>query len=176
MLHGSSGGADEARRQFHDVTAAMEQLFLGLPERADRLRELARLEVSVQQDADEVARMTEPRAGVYFFSAAVSGRCLGLLPLYRLLPEEGRWLTAPYLRRLLAQEPELVCAWVEERLDADPCAGAGCAVAGGRRGERGGHGGVCAADEYGAGAAGPVRPDACRVLGRGSPCSKASCR
>lgn len=44
VLHGSSSGADEALRQFEDVTAAMEQLFLGLPERADRLRELARLE------------------------------------------------------------------------------------------------------------------------------------
>ncbi|RZB13607.1 hypothetical protein StrepF001_43170 [Streptomyces sp. F001] len=117
VLHGSSSGADEARRQFEDVTAAMEQLFLGLPERADRLRELARLEVPVQQDADEVARMTDPRAGMYFFSAAVSGRWLGLLPLYRLLPEEGRWPAAPYLRRLLAKESERVCAWVEGHLD-----------------------------------------------------------
>lgn len=89
VLHGSSSGADEARRQFEDVMAAMEQLFLGLPERADRLRELGRLEVPVQQDADEVARMTDPRAGMYFFSAAVSGRWLGLLPLYRLLPRRA---------------------------------------------------------------------------------------
>lgn len=118
MLHGSGSGGDEARRQFHDVTAAVEQLFLGLPERADRLRELARLEVPVQQDADEVARMTDPRAGVYFFGAAVSGGWLGLLPLHRLLPEERRWPAAPYLRRLLVVEPERVCAWVEEHLDA----------------------------------------------------------
>ncbi|MGP2442407.1 hypothetical protein [Streptomyces sp. JW3] len=96
----------------------MEQLFMGLPERAERLRELTRLEVPVQQDADEVARMTDPRAGAYFFRAAVSGRWLGLLPLARLLPEVGRWPAAPYLRRLLVQEPERVCAWVEERLDA----------------------------------------------------------
>ncbi|MEU7045886.1 hypothetical protein AB0A77_33170 [Streptomyces varsoviensis] len=100
VLHGSSSGADEARRQFGDVTAAMEQLFLGLPERSDRLRALARLEVPVQKDADEVARMTDPRAGVYFFGTAVSGRWL------ELLPEEQRWPAAPYLRRLLAQEPE----------------------------------------------------------------------
>lgn len=91
VLHGSGSGADEARRQFDDVTAAMEQLFLGLPERADRLRQLSRLEVPGQQDADEVARFTDPRAGVYFFSTAVSGQWLGLLPLYRLLPEERRW-------------------------------------------------------------------------------------
>ncbi|MFE5220896.1 hypothetical protein ACFRC1_41375, partial [Streptomyces sp. NPDC056626] len=58
VLHGSSSGASEARHQFYDVTAAMEHLFLSLPERADRLRELARLDGPVEQDADEVARMT----------------------------------------------------------------------------------------------------------------------
>ncbi|WP_328687586.1 hypothetical protein OHA74_55425 [Streptomyces phaeochromogenes] len=125
VLHGSGSGADEARRQFDDVTAAMEQLFLGLPERADRLRQLSRLEVPGQQDADEVARFTDPRAGVYFFSTAVSGQWLGLLPLYRLLPEERRWPASPYLRRLLAQEPERVCAWVEEHLDAIRAQGPG---------------------------------------------------
>ncbi|MFJ7424174.1 hypothetical protein ACIQXD_37155 [Streptomyces uncialis] len=67
VLHGSGSGADEVRRQFGDVTAAMEDLFLGLPERAERLWELARLDAPVQQDADEVSRMTDPRAGVYFF-------------------------------------------------------------------------------------------------------------
>ncbi|MEU6071059.1 hypothetical protein ABZ864_43110 [Streptomyces sp. NPDC047082] len=118
VLHGSSSGADAALRQFDDVAAAMEQLFLGLPERADRLRELARLDGPAQQDADEVARMTDPRAGAYFFHAAVSGRWLELLPLARLLPEERQWPAAPYLRRLLATEPERVCAWVEEHLDA----------------------------------------------------------
>ncbi|MFE5399616.1 hypothetical protein ACFQ9U_34280 [Streptomyces sp. NPDC056568] len=118
VLHGSSSGASEARHQFYDVTAAMEHLFLSLPERADRLRELARLDGPVEQDADEVARMTDPRAGVYFFQAAVSGRWLDLLPLSRLLPEERRWPAGQYLRRLLADEPERVCAWVEENLDA----------------------------------------------------------
>lgn len=125
VLHGSSSGADETRHQFDDVTAAMEQLFLGLPERADRLRELARLDMPVQQDADEVGRMTDPRAGAYFFQAAVSGHWLELLPLYRLLPEERRWPAAPYLRRLLADEPERVCAWVEEHLDAIGAQGPG---------------------------------------------------
>lgn len=125
VLHGSSSGADEARRQFNDVTAAMEQLFLGLPERADRLRELARLKVPVQQDAVEVARMTDPRAGVYFFRAAESGRWLELLPLYRLFPEDGRWPAAPYLRRLLVDEPERVCAWVEEHLEVIRAQGPG---------------------------------------------------
>ncbi|MET9221722.1 hypothetical protein ABZX65_23545 [Streptomyces sp. NPDC003300] len=125
VLHGSRSGADEARRQFDGVTAAMEQLFLGLPERADRLRELARLDAPVQEDADEIARMTDPRAGAYFFRAAVSGHWLGLLSLSRLLPEERRWPAAPYLRRVLADEPERVCGWVAENLDAIRAQGPG---------------------------------------------------
>lgn len=118
VLHGSGSGADETRRQFDDITAAMEQLFLTLPERADRLRELARLDAPVQQDADEVERMTDPRAGVYFFQAAVSGRWLDLLPIARLLPEQTRWPAGPYLRRLQAEDPQRVCAWVKENLEA----------------------------------------------------------
>jgi hypothetical protein len=118
VLHGASLGADEARHQFGDVTAAMEQLFLSLPERAKRLRELARLENPVQQDADEVERMTDPRAGMYFFQAAVSRRWLDLLPMSRLLPEQARWPAGPYLRRLGAKEPQRVCGWVEENLEA----------------------------------------------------------
>ncbi|MFJ8787054.1 hypothetical protein [Streptomyces sp. NPDC102476] len=117
VLHGSGSGADEARHQFGEVTAAMEQLFLGLPERAERLRELARLEDPVQQDVDEVEKMTDPRAGVYFFQAAVSGRWLGLLPMARLLPEQTRWPAGPYLRRLLAEDPQRVCAWIKENLE-----------------------------------------------------------
>ncbi|MGW0423288.1 hypothetical protein [Streptomyces sp. NPDC003015] len=103
----------------------MEELFLGLPERADRLRELARLDAPVVRDADEIARMTDPRAGLYFFRAAVSGRWLKLLPLVRLLPEERRWPARPYLQRLLAGEPERVCAFVEEHLEVIRAQGSG---------------------------------------------------
>ncbi|MFK0287979.1 hypothetical protein ACIQVL_46985 [Streptomyces sp. NPDC090499] len=125
VLHGSDSGADGTRRQFDDITAAMEQLFLTLPERAERLRELARLENPVQQDADEVERMTDPRAGVYFFQAAVSAHWLDLLPMARLLPEQTRWPAGPYLRRLLAEDPQQVCAWVKENLEAIRAQGPG---------------------------------------------------
>ena len=103
----------------------MEELFLGLPERADRLRDLARLDAPVSQDVDEIARMTDPRAGLYFFRTAVSGRWLELLPLVRLLPEERRWPARPYVQRLLAGGPERVCAWVEEHLEAIRAQGSG---------------------------------------------------
>ncbi|MEU3402132.1 hypothetical protein [Streptomyces filamentosus] len=124
VLHGSSSAVD-AREQLAGVVAAMEQLFLGLPERAGRLRELAALECPGQLDADEVARMTDPRAGAYFFRAAVSERWLGLLPLERLLPEERRWVAAPYMRRLLDEREELVCSWVREHLEGIVGQGAG---------------------------------------------------
>ncbi|MET8977392.1 hypothetical protein ABZX85_17400 [Streptomyces sp. NPDC004539] len=118
VLHGSGSGADETRRQFDGVVAAMEGVFLELPERVDRLRVLARLASPVARDADEVASMTDPRAGAYFFRAAVSGRWLDLLPLERLLPEQRRWPAAPYLLRLLAEEPQRLCTWVNRHLDA----------------------------------------------------------
>ncbi|QUX26879.1 hypothetical protein KGD83_16030 [Nocardiopsis akebiae] len=118
VLHGSSSSADDTHRQFNYVVAAMEQLFLGLPERADRLRELAQLEAPTQQDASEIALITDPRAGEYFFRAAVSEQWLELLPLHRLLPEERRWSAAPYLRRLLVEQPERICSWSETHLDA----------------------------------------------------------
>ncbi|MCQ6556998.1 hypothetical protein NPS70_27995 [Streptomyces sp. C10-9-1] len=124
VLHGSSSAGD-ARQQFGGAVAAMQELFLGLPERADRLRKLALLDSPGQRDADEVARMTDPRAGAYFFRAAVSDVWLELLPLKRLLPEERRWPAAPYMRRLLAKRPKLVCAWVEERLEDIAGQGAG---------------------------------------------------
>ncbi|PVC80802.1 hypothetical protein DBP12_36940 [Streptomyces sp. CS014] len=124
VLHGS-GSAGDARRQFGGAVAAMEELFLGLPERADRLRELALLDSPGRQDADDVARMTDPRAGAYFFRAAISDAWLGLLPVERLLPEQRRWPAAPYMRRLLTKQPELVCAWVEEHLEEIAGQGAG---------------------------------------------------
>ncbi|MFK0047796.1 hypothetical protein ACIQU4_27670 [Streptomyces sp. NPDC090741] len=118
VLHGSGTGPDESRALFNGVVAAFEQLFLGLPDRAERLRELALLEAPSPADADEIAMMTDPRAGAYFFRAAVSDEWLDLLPAERLLPESAQWPALPYLQRVLRQDPERVCSWVEANLEA----------------------------------------------------------
>lgn len=117
VLHGSGAGPEETRERFTGVLSAFEQLFLGLPERADRLRELAGFDFPSPADADEVALMTDPRAGAYFFRAATSAQWLGLLPLERLLPEAARWPARPYLQHLLQQSPDLVCSWVDAHLE-----------------------------------------------------------
>jgi hypothetical protein len=114
---------------------------LGLPERAERLRQLALSEQPSPQDAAEIASMSDPRAGDYFFRAAVSPRWLGLLPLDRLLPEASRWPALPYLRRQLEADAGQVCAWVEQYLASIEARGPGAvgmAVGLGR----GGHDGV----------------------------------
>lgn len=116
VLHGSGATPEESRERFEGVVAAFEQLFLGLPERAGRLRQLALGEEPSPQDAAEIASMSDPRAGSYFFRVAVSRHWLGLLPLDRLLPEASRWPALPYLRHQLAADPPRVCAWVEEHL------------------------------------------------------------
>lgn len=116
VLHGSGATPEESRERFEGVVKAFEQLFLGLPERAERLRQLALSEQPSPQDAAEIASMSDPRAGSYFFRVAVSRRWLGLLPLDRLLPETARWPALPYLRRQLAADPPQVCAWVERHL------------------------------------------------------------
>ncbi|MFG2959470.1 hypothetical protein ACGF5O_37835 [Streptomyces sp. NPDC048291] len=54
---------------------------------------------------------------MYFFQATVSGRWLDLLSMARLLPEQTRWPTGPYLRRL-AKYPQRVCFEVKENLEA----------------------------------------------------------
>jgi hypothetical protein len=117
VLHGSASGAGAARALFEGLVAAIGQLFLGLPERAGRLRELAVRNDPSPEEAAEVALMTDPRAGEYFFRAAVSGDWLDLLPVERLLPESERWPAMPYLRRL-SGDPQRVCAWIHEHLDA----------------------------------------------------------
>ncbi|WP_143660006.1 hypothetical protein [Streptomyces sp. WZ.A104] len=114
VVHGSGATPEESRERFEGVVVAFEQLFLGLPERAGRLRQLASSEQPSTQDAAEIASMSDPRAGSYFFRAAVSRNWLGLLPLDRLLPEASRWPALPYLRRQLAADPARVCAWVEQ--------------------------------------------------------------
>ncbi|WP_329347154.1 hypothetical protein OG226_51365 [Streptomyces sp. NBC_01261] len=116
VLHGSGATPEESRERFEGVVAAFEQLFLGLPERAERLRQLALSEQPSPQDAAEIASMSDPRAGDYFFRAAVSPRWLGLLPLDRLLPEASRWPALPYLRGQLEADAAQVCAWVEQHL------------------------------------------------------------
>ncbi|MFF7043713.1 hypothetical protein ACIP4T_09835 [Streptomyces massasporeus] len=118
VLHGSGATPEQSRERFEGVVAAFEQLFLGLPERAERLRHLALSEQPSQEDADEVASMSDPRAGSYFFRAAVSPRWLDLLPLERLLPEASRWPALPFLRRLLEADPPHMCGWVADRLAA----------------------------------------------------------
>ncbi|GHH27173.1 hypothetical protein [Streptomyces lanatus] len=115
VLHGSGATPGESRVRFEGVVAAFEQLFLGLPERADRLRQLALSEQPSPQDAAEIASMSDPRAGSYFFRAAVSRHWLGLLPLDRLLPETSRWPALPYLRRQIAADAPQVCAWVDQQ-------------------------------------------------------------
>ncbi|RSM99054.1 hypothetical protein [Streptomyces sp. WAC 01420] len=125
VLHGSGATPEESRERFEGVVAAFEQLFLGLPERAERLRQLALSEQPSPQDAAEIASMSDPRAGSYFFRAAVSRHWLGLLSLDRLLPEASRWPALPYLRRQLAADPPQVCAWVEQHLAAFEARGPG---------------------------------------------------
>ncbi|MFF0018734.1 hypothetical protein [Streptomyces sp. NPDC005374] len=118
VVHGSGATPEQSRERFEGVMAAFEQLFLGLPERAERLRRLALSEQPSQEDADEVASMSDPRAGSYFFRAAVSRRWLDLLPQERLLPEASRWPALPYLRRLLDADPPQLCRWVADQLTA----------------------------------------------------------
>ncbi|MYQ39876.1 hypothetical protein B046DRAFT_06125 [Streptomyces sp. LamerLS-316] len=125
VLHGLGATPEESRERFEGVVAAFEQLFLGLPERVERLRQLASSEQPSPQDAAEIASMSDPRAGSYFFRAAVSQHWLGLLSLDRLLPEASRWPALPYLRRQLATDAPQVCAWVEQHLAAIEARGPG---------------------------------------------------
>ncbi|MFI7174651.1 hypothetical protein [Streptomyces spororaveus] len=115
-LHGSSATVAETHERFHRVVAAFEQLFLGLPERAERIHSLALLEEPTSSDATEVSLMTDPRAGAYFFRTATSGRWLTLLPLARLLPDTARWPALPYFQRQLQRDAVGVLAWVESHL------------------------------------------------------------
>ncbi|MBV7700836.1 hypothetical protein [Streptomyces sp. TRM70350] len=62
VLPGSGATPEESRERFEGVVAAFEQLFLGLPEHADRLRQLALSEQPSPQDAAEIASMSDPRA------------------------------------------------------------------------------------------------------------------
>ena len=92
----------------------MEELFLGLPERADRLRDLARLDAPVSQDVDEIARMTDPRAGLYFFRTAVSGRYLeairaqgsGALSQAVAVVSEAGMAACPLLAKVVRTRPD----------------------------------------------------------------------
>lgn len=115
VLHGSRKGKG-AQDLFDGVVMTIQNLFLGLPERAESVRALALLADPRAEDAAEVAMWTDPRAGEYFFRTASSPDWLDLLPPERLLPESGRWLAVPYVRRLLHAEPQRVCDWLLSHL------------------------------------------------------------
>ncbi|MET7605163.1 hypothetical protein ABZS96_22055 [Streptomyces avermitilis] len=117
-VHGESADTGIAASTLRKIIAAIEQLFVDLPDRALRLRELVNLSHPTQEEADEVARITDPRANSYFFEKATSAAWLDLLPENRLLPESDKWSAAPYLEHLAAEDPERVLAWLSARLDA----------------------------------------------------------
>ncbi|MFF7953701.1 hypothetical protein [Streptomyces griseorubiginosus] len=117
-VHGASADTELAAATLRKIIAAIEQLFVGLPDRAARLLELVDLAHPTQAEADEVARITDPRANSYFFEKATSAAWLDLLPQDRLFPESDRWTAAPYLERLAGLEPERVLAWLAASLDA----------------------------------------------------------
>lgn len=117
-VHGESADTELATATLRKIIAAIEQLFVDLPDRAPRLRELVNLSHPTQEEADEVARIPDPRATGYFFEKATSAAWLGLLPEASLLPESDRWTAAPYFERLAAEDPEVVLAWLRVRLNA----------------------------------------------------------
>jgi hypothetical protein len=117
VLHGSRRG-DGAQALFDGLVMAVRQLFLALPERAERLRELALLASPRSEDVAEVKMWTDPRSGEFFFRTATSPDWLTLLPLERVLPESERWPALPYVRRLLRADPQGMCAWLLRNLGA----------------------------------------------------------
>ncbi|MBK3584356.1 hypothetical protein JHN49_11685 [Streptomyces sp. MBT57] len=117
-VHGESADTELAASTLRKIIAAIEQLFVDLPDRALRLRELVNLSQPTQEEADEVSRITDPRANSYFFEKATSAAWLGLLPDDKLLPESERWTAASYFERLAAEDPECVLAWLDARLGA----------------------------------------------------------
>ncbi|WP_371636572.1 hypothetical protein OG988_27025 [Streptomyces zaomyceticus] len=117
-VHGESADIELAVSTLRKVVAAVEQLFVDLPARAPRLRELVNLSHPTQEEAGEVARTTDPRANSYFFEKATSAAWLDLLPEAMLMPESDKWTAASYFERLAAEDPERVLAWLDARLDA----------------------------------------------------------
>ncbi|MGW0573755.1 hypothetical protein [Streptomyces tauricus] len=116
-VHGASADDELAASTLRKIIAAIEQLFVDLPDRAPRLRELVTLSDPTQAEADEVARFTDPRANRYFFDKATSSVWLDLLPQDSLLPENDQWAAASYLERLAAEDPERVLKWLGTSLN-----------------------------------------------------------
>ncbi|MFJ4966991.1 hypothetical protein ACIP6P_31855 [Streptomyces sp. NPDC088729] len=116
-VHGESADVELASSTLRKIIAAVEQLFVDLPARAPRLRELVSLTQPTQEEVDEVSRITDPRANRYFFEKATSAAWLDLLPKERVRPESNRWTAAPYFERLAAEDPERVLAWLDAELD-----------------------------------------------------------
>ncbi|MCC9312217.1 hypothetical protein LN042_35030 [Kitasatospora sp. RB6PN24] len=121
VLHGSAGSMLGTLAMYQAVVAAASQLFLSLPVRAQRLHELAVVEHPTKALAREVATMTDPRAGAFFFRSATSERWLELLEEVqpeRLLPDGQGWPAEPYLLRMLDIDPALIVDWLDDHLEA----------------------------------------------------------
>ncbi|MFG2698841.1 hypothetical protein [Kitasatospora sp. NPDC048407] len=124
ILHGSEdregdeSTEDRAHRLLRETLAAVEELFLGLPGRAEHLRDLAATAEPTADQIAEVERFTDPRSGGYFFRAATGRRWLEKLSDHRLLPDGHTWPALPYLRRLAAGDPALILGWLEQNLPA----------------------------------------------------------
>jgi hypothetical protein len=125
VLHGSAVTAAQARLIFEDLVRAAAQVFVALPERAERVKELAGLSQPSAVDASEVAGWVDPRATEYFFVAATSPRWLDLLSAPQLLPEQARWPAWPYLERLAADDPDLPAGWLRDNFPAIQDIGSG---------------------------------------------------
>ncbi|MEU0815203.1 hypothetical protein [Streptomyces mirabilis] len=118
VLHGSTVTAAEARSLFEELVLAATQVFVALPERSERIRELAALPQPSLDDAAEVAGWVDPRATEYFFGTAKSPQWLGLLSPLWLLPEPERWPAWLYLDRLAGDNPDRVADWLRENFQA----------------------------------------------------------
>jgi len=120
MVHGAQGaGLAEVVERFHEVLAAIRELFLTLPQRALELLALAEAEHPDLKMAGQLAIKTDPRAGAFFFRTAVSGDWLDLLEQVqpqRLLPDSQAWSAYDYLRRQLQANPDRILRWLDEHL------------------------------------------------------------
>ncbi|MGW4805177.1 hypothetical protein [Kitasatospora sp. NPDC004272] len=118
-VHGSEAGLEDVAGRYRDLLELASGLFIQLPARAERIRQLAVLEDPTADDALEVARWQDPRGTAYFFTKAPSPRWLQLLTEELLRPdpilEAPAWPALPYLDHLTATATAEVTAWLDER-------------------------------------------------------------